>query len=320
VSDYRLLMVPVDGSDFSEAAIPYAHAIAERSGAQVHYTLVHEPLPSWVPKIENQEPEEQARNSETGYLDGLVERAVSAGLEADGDLISAPTANAFEEHAVAQGFTNQLLNRPVAGALAMHAKQRRADLVVLSTHGRGAIRRLWLGSVAEQLVWQIDQPVLLVKPPAKDGPPPKPQFSNVLVPLDMSEKAEAMLPHAARMARLFGAKVTLVVVLGDPYGYGGMPGPLAAEAVAATVETQISAAEQYLARMAAATANDDLTVETVVINGDSPTSGILRTVEEHGCDLIAMSTHGSGMRELLIGSVTARIIQRTSVPVLVGRP
>ncbi len=320
MSDIRLIMVSVDGSDFSEAAIPYAHAVAQRSGARVHYTLVHEPLPSWVPKVEGQEPEEQARNSEEGYLAGLVEQATAAGITADGDLISAPTANALEEHAVAQGFTNQLLNRPVAGALAMHAQERRADLVVLSTHGRGAIRRLWLGSVAEQLVWQIEQPVLLVKPPAPDGPKPSAEFRNVLVPLDMSEKSEAMLGHASAIARLFGAKLTLLVVQGDPYAYGGMPGPLAAEAVAATVDAQVAAAESYLARTAERLSADGPEIATVVLNGDSPTSGILRTAEEEGCDLIAMSTHGSGMRELLIGSVTARIIQRTTVPVLVGRP
>ena len=315
-------MVPVDGSDFSESAIKYGVAVAQRAAGEVHLTLVHEPMPMWASQADQGSLDQQGREGEEAYLNSLVTKLEGeASCTVSGDIIGAPEANAFEEHAVRQGFTTRLLNRPVASALALHAQERRADLVVLSTHGRGAVRRLWLGSVAEQLVWQIERPILLIKPEQDDAVEWLGEFRHILVPLDGSEASEAIVENAMAFGKLFGAKFTLLLVQSDPFPYGGgMPPQMSPGAVAALVDDQVKVTQVYLDGVVQRFAAEGLEAEAVTISSDSPTSGILQAVNDRGVDLIAMSTHGGGVRNLLMGSVTSRVVQRAEVPILVARP
>lgn len=314
-------MVSVDGSDFSERAVHYATALAAKSGAEVHLTLVHEPMPTWAADPSAGSLDEQARQGEQAYLDSLIKKtAAETKVTVTGDIIGPLGANAFEEHAVRQGFTDHLLNRPVAAALALHAEERRADMVVMSTHGRGAIRRLWLGSVAEQLVWQIHVPVLLVKPEQENGELWSRSFDHILLPLDSSEESEAVIETAMSFGKLFGARFTLLQVQGEPFAYGGIPPQMSPEAVAALVDQQSSAVKTYLDGVVDRFEAAGLEAEAMTVQGESPTSGILQVAQERGVELIALSTHGGGVKTMLMGSVTARVVQRSEVPILVVTP
>jgi len=314
-------MIPVDGSEFSERAVDYGLAVATRSKGEAHLTLVHEPMPVWAAKADQGTLDEQGREGEEAYLTSLVDKLRAENpVTVSGDIIGAPEANAFEEHAVRQGFTTRLLNRPVAGALALHARERRADLVVLSTHGRGAVRRLWLGSVAEQLVWQIEQPILLIKPEQESGDEWSREFRHILVPLDGSEASEAIVESAMTLGKLFGAHYTLLLVQGDPFPYGAVPPQMSPQAVADLVDDQVKISQAYLDGVVSRFAAEGLEAEGVTIASDSPTAGILQVAADRGVDLIAMSTHGGGVRNILMGSVTSRVVQRAEVPILVARP
>ena len=98
-------------------------------------------------------------------------------------------------------------------ALQQKLKQVEAGLVVMTTHGRGAVSRFWLGSVADKLVRQLPMPVLLVRPhePAPDFAHP-PIFRRALIPLDGSTLAEQILPHALGLGGLTQAEFTLFQV------------------------------------------------------------------------------------------------------------
>ena len=318
---FGLIMVPVDGSDFSERAVDRAIALAEHANAAVHLTLVHEPMPTWAASPSAGPLEDQARQGEQAYLDALIEKTrEQTSVAITGDIIGAPGASAFEEHAVKKGFSDQLLNRPVAAALALHAEERRADIVVMSTHGRGAIRRLWLGSVAEQLVWQMHIPVLLVKPEQEDGKRWSREFKHILLPLDTSAQSEAMIDTAIDFGKPFGAKFTILQVQGEPFAYGGILPQLSPEAVTTLVNDQVASVRTYLDGIVARFADAGLEAEAVTVASDSPTGGILQVAEDRDVDLIALSTHGGGVKNLLMGSVTARVVQRAEVPILVVTP
>jgi nucleotide-binding universal stress UspA family protein len=318
---FGLIMVPVDGSAFAERAVDHAVALAERADAEVHLTLVHEPMPTWAASPSAGPLEDQARQGEQAYLDSLIEKTQEQTSAAvTGDIIGAPGTTAFEEHAVKRGFTDQLLNRPVAAALALHAEERRADIVVMSTHGRGAIRRLWLGSVAEQLVWQVHIPVLLVKPEEEDGKRWARECQHVLLPLDTSAKSEAVIDTAIDFGKLCGAKFTVLQVQGEPFAYGGIPPQLSPEAVATLVDNQVASVRTYLDGIIARFSDAGLEAEALTVASDSPTGGILQVAEDRDVDLIALSTHGGGVKNLLMGSVTARVVQRAEVPILVVTP
>jgi len=320
---YHDILVPLDGSTFAEQAIPHAVYVARAAGARLHLALVHEPMPTWVPSSAGENADiTEAQSVERAYLDGVV---ASIGREApqgvETALLDAPTAGALAEYAVRQGFSAEILDRPVAVALATHAARQSIDLIVLATHGRGPLARSWFGGVADQLVRQVHMPVLFIRPREK-GPDRDPSYAHILIPLDASPFSEAILDHARDVARLTGARITLLHVVEDT-----LPAPALTEFMAAEEFAGIAQApwreqaERYLEQCAAGFRADELQVETATVYGVSPAAFILDEAHRRGADLIALTTHGSrGLRRMLLGSVTDRVIRGSDIPVLAFRP
>ena len=152
---FRNILVPLDGSPFGEHALPIAYALARRAGAQVHLVRVHEPLAAmvpvmagWAPGAEMEQWTREVAESQSAYVRGVAEQAPA-------DVRVTP----------------RLLHGMVLDALEVDAQRIGADLVVMTTHGRGGIARAWLGSVADGLVRRLHVPVLLVRP-GMDAPRP----------------------------------------------------------------------------------------------------------------------------------------------------
>jgi nucleotide-binding universal stress UspA family protein len=104
-----------------------------------------------------------------------------------------------------------VIDGSVPQALVKYVQDSRADLVAMTTHGRGGVRGAWLGSVADHLVRSLDVPVIVTR--AREGAgslPPPPKIREILVPLDGSPLAEAALTPAAAVAGLFDAELMLV--------------------------------------------------------------------------------------------------------------
>src|SRR5262249_44321409 len=96
--------------------------------------------------------------------------------------------------------TTALLEGDVAGGLKAYAEEHAIDLVILSTHARGAFARFWLGGIADDLARQLTQPVLLVRP--GENPPDlahEADLKSIVVPLDGSEQAERILPRVLEL-------------------------------------------------------------------------------------------------------------------------
>lgn len=147
---YRSLLVPLDGSDFGEHALPLALSLARRLGAALQVVHVH--VPAWGVYGELGPYDEATahvlRDRDRAYVDAVVRR-----LAAVADIVP----------------SSALLDGPVADTISRHAAAIGADLLVMTTHGRGPLTRFWLGSVADALVRQASIPVLLVQP--KEAPP-----------------------------------------------------------------------------------------------------------------------------------------------------
>jgi nucleotide-binding universal stress UspA family protein len=136
---YRQIMVPLDGSKFAEAALPLALTLSRKTGAAVHIVTVIEPVPAFAYEEWASAAEEWTKE----YLAKLGE--------------------AVSEHA-GGAVTSSVLSGHVVDALQKESGAKNVDLVVMASHGRGTISRLWLGSVADRFVRQADRPVLLVRP------------------------------------------------------------------------------------------------------------------------------------------------------------
>ncbi len=301
---FRNILIPLDGSPFGEHALPIAYAIAGRAAANVHLVRVHEPLGSMVPVMaggeggpELEQWQRRLEEGESSYLRGLTEQAPKA-----------------------LRVSARLLHGIVLDALEVDAHRAVADLVVMTTHGRGGIARAWLGSVADGIVRRLNVPVLLVRP-GMDAPRPcdEPCFKRIVVPLDGSRLAESVLEPAVDFARLMDARLTLLQVLPPPYIFD-------------TVETHAAPhtsgyarmredAGAYLARITGELAGRGVQATAQVLVDPRPAHAIGRFAQESHGELIALATHGrGGATRLLLGSVADKVVRTAPVPVLVLRP
>ena len=135
---------------------------------------------------------------------------------------------------------------------------------------------------------------------------------RILVPLDGSRQAEAVLPEAMELARCCRAELLLLRVA-FAHVFPGM------DAIEEEVQV-IRTAEDYLADVAARLTGSGLSVRTSVRYG-RPIEQILDHIVSNGVDLVAMSTHGwSGLSHLMMGSVAEAVVRKATVPVLLCRP
>jgi len=146
---YNTIVVPLDGSSFAEMALEQAQHLASRSGARLVLisALPENPAISdmLIPREEQSlwDSEFEWRSS---YLEEIKARLCSEGLEVDSHIVGTFPAEAILELSEREG----------------------ADLIVMSTHGRGGLPRLWLGSVASDVVRQASRPVLLIRAKAHE--------------------------------------------------------------------------------------------------------------------------------------------------------
>lgn len=143
-------------------------------------------------------------------------------------------------------------------------------------------------------------------------------FSHLLMPTDGSAVARKALATATEMARRFNAKVTVLAVK-EPY-----PMPANAEFSAISPQTFLDD-QEAIAQDAVRGVRDELVkagiaCETVVVEAVHPAQAIHETATQRGCDLIVMASHGRrGLQAFFLGSQTQRVLQLSTVPVLVVR-
>ena len=282
---YKTLLVPLDGSTFSERALPLATTLARAAGATI--TLIH---CAWSkPKSgENSNAAQQRAMSEAqAYLDSIASKAAPPDIRIT---TRAPFA------------------APAAGILAA-IDQSTAGLVIMCTHGRSGVGRVLYGSVAETVIAKSPVPVLLVHP---TGPVPNlaaaSGASRILVPLDGSALAESSLPAALDMAHTLGASLRLLRVVAPNVGYYPDPmlgQPYISDTGEKVVQEEIAEAEAYLKRI-----SDRLATSApvhVVVRLGWPSELIVDEARSAGVKLIAMATHGhTGLAEPAHGQRGAR--------------
>ena len=144
---YKKVLVPLDGSPFSECVLDHVKTMATGCKIpEVILALVVEPVnPGMyeVPGIFIEEIQKQAVTSGEEYLTKTAEKLVAAGVAAYG----------------------VVLRGNVSEAILEYARKNGVDLVIMSTHGRSGIARWAMGSVADRVARQANVPVMLVSPP-----------------------------------------------------------------------------------------------------------------------------------------------------------
>jgi nucleotide-binding universal stress UspA family protein len=300
----RDILVPLDGSTFSEHALPVALDLARRTGARLHLVQVHEPMTGLL----------SAEGAAT--IDARWEGA----LRAQEQEYLQSLAGTCEERAGISPVI-ELLEGAVVPALAAYAAEVGAGQIVMTSHGRGGISRVWMGSIADALVRRAAVPVLLVRPKEDRVEWERGLAArHVLVPLDGSELAEGILEPAARLGALTGARFTLLrIVL--PLPFVVPPAGVGATWSETGATESREAAAKYLAAVARPLQEQGVQVELATLFHTSPALGILDYAATHAADMIAMATHGrGGWSRVALGSVADKVMRGTMMPVLVYRP
>ncbi len=301
----RTILVPLDGSALAERAIPIAADIARRAGGAVHLVRAHIPLAVVGATAEGAifsqdmlAADEALRHRAKEYLDATATRVAGEwGLR-----VSAYTEDGSP-----------------AGLITDVADRIDADLVIMTTHGAGGFTPDWLGSVADSVIRHSHRPVLAIpENDAHAGEPFTPR--RILVTLDGSTLANAILPIARDLAIAFGAQVDLIRIVA-PYVPGDViatlsadrPDPFGVDAESVHAKTSLDDAAADLHKVGLKT--------TVTVRVDlSPTRCLLDHVKETDPDCIAIATQGRGVSRIFLGSVADKLIRSAGRPVIVLRP
>ncbi len=282
---YEKILVPLDGSELAEQAMPYVERLAQKLKSEV--ILITVCLPG--------DPMERALAE---YVERRAEKIQSLGVS---------TRSLCIEGEPAVSIIN-------------FAEKNKIGLIVISTHGKSGVSHWPLGSIAGKVVQRSNIPVFLVRSshPAKTAADK--ELSNILVTLDGSRFSEAIIPYVEKLAKSMNSEVNLLRVV-EP---AKLP-QLAAYREREKYEKEFMAkmereAERYLAKRKTALESKGVKVNSAFLIG-KPVETILQYTEDKSANLLALTTHGfSGIAKWAYGSVASRLIDGSPKPCLLVRP
>jgi nucleotide-binding universal stress UspA family protein/predicted transcriptional regulator len=300
----QTLLVPLDGSEIGEAALPWATCLGRARGLSlVLVQVVHWPAftmngmsggyltPEAYEQILTAE-----RESAAAYLEEVRQRLQTVGLSAE---------------------TSVRVGDTVESLLDL-ADETEPYAIIMATHGRGGLKRLALGSVAEGVIQRATVPVLLIRARAAQ-PAMEPSLRHLLVPLDGSPLAERALDVAAEIAPNDAELALVTVRARSCRAVEGGEGIAMVEDTE-TTRRAVRQAEEYLTRVAESLDRTRWSVRTgvrVSASENENADEILGAARAQPTDLIVMSTHGlTGPARWFLGSVADRVVRNSEQPVL----
>jgi nucleotide-binding universal stress UspA family protein len=290
------VLCPVDFSEPSRSALAYAAAIADHFGARLTVLSVDDPLLAEVA-------------ASTGQIPSLGDVTLHELQRFCREtLISYDAGPKKVEFRVTVG-------KPAVEIL-REASAMRADLIVLSAHGRSGLRKLFFGATTERVLRETTTPVLVTpdaKPSSSSLSEIASHINRIIVPVDLTAAATNQLKIAGGLAEAVSVPLIVAHILEPifvPYHVRlAIPGAEAARRAEAW-ETLSRLAVRIPPRVP---------VEPIVLTGE-PSEEIVTLAEARQARLIVMGLHSSGLLGPRMGSVTYRVLCRTNSLVLALPP
>jgi nucleotide-binding universal stress UspA family protein len=286
------ILVPLDGSHMAELALPTAALLARKLGTDV--SLVH--------IIEKNAP---------GSIHG--DRHLANPTEASSYLAEV-TRIYFPPDIQVDYHVHEEAVEDVADSIVNHTGELSSDLIIMCAHGSSEVHDFLVGNIAQQVIARGKTPLLLLRP---DRCGDSPVINRILVALDGMDEHENGLPLVAHLAAVFSASLCLVQVIptmATLSGYQSASGRLLPSSTSIVLELAESDAERHLAEHVSEWQAAGLQVEAEVRRGE-PAPQVIAAAQDF--DLIVIGTHGkAGMKAFWSGSVAAKIITRTQLPIL----
>ena len=276
------ILFATDFSPFSQAALPYARAIAERFGSTIH--LVHVLTPE--PMIELP-------------LDRFPE------LDADKDVAESAMKTLLAGKPFGKlAYTATVERGQLQDVFAAFIEKKSIDLLVLGTHGRRGLMKLVLGSVAEQVFRFASCPVLTVGPEAMHEGTADGSFRTILFATDFYSGSQHALAYAVSMARASDSHLILLHAVSD-----SMEIP------------DLVRAGQRVADLVSAETMQELKPEIVAGAGPAAET-ILNVAKNKHADLIVMGAHRAGVPSVashLPWATASKVVCEAHCPTLTVR-
>ena len=293
--EIKLILSPIDFSEFSIRAYRYALSLAE------HYRA----------KLVAQHVVELSRHPSLGFVasGGLYDEFRKALHEsAEQEL-----RNFVKQHTHGQIHPELVVQQgAVADDILSFAQAQKADVIVMGTHGRRGFDRLVLGSVTDRVMRRAPCPVLAISKPSHESLAADKQgnhvhhLSRILFCTDFSENSERALNYAISATAEYDAELTLLHVLED------IPTP-------GTTQEAMATADEQLDRLIAPDKRKTIKIKTEVRIGKAYEQ-IIQFAAEQQVDMVTMGVRGRGALDAAVfGSTTYRVIQLGPCPVLAVR-
>lgn len=295
--EIQKVLFPTDFSEASDQALPYAVALSESFGAELH--MLHALV------LHSEDPANPGhRFREIEDLQPGLERRADERLRAR-----------MEEHGTPPlVVTAHRRGIGAAPVILEYAAEQEIDVVVMGTHGRRGLRHLAVGSVTESVTRLAPCPVLTVRQ-ADPADGRLRSFERVLVPVDFTPHSDRALAHAVELALEWEGEVHLLhVVEALTYPDYYYPSQVTRESMLGEVERRVEGRlERAMARIRDGGVRAALSVETGPV-----ARTIARVAAEEKFDLVVVGSEGkTGVERALLGSVAEGVIRRSSAPVLV---
>ncbi len=302
------LLVPLDGGAVAEAALPVAAQLTHALQGRLILFRVYDIPPSDVPLSVIEAEAEVAQT----YLAEVALRPELAGLQVE----------------------TQTLGGAAALNILDAVQEYRADLLVMSSHGRSGFTRWALGSVVEHVIRHAPVPVLVLRRP-REGQPPRKATPVALVALDGSPLAEtALLPAAEVLSALAAPQdgtLHLVRIVAPPVEIHAAPSARKLAPLLEREDETLRAVEDYLLRLSERLQAEGLgghhpTVTWSLHVSEEVSTSLIRAGEQadqegHQALFLALATHGrSALERLAAGGIIALgVLEHTALPLLIVR-
>ena len=300
---FQRILVPLDGSPLAEQAIPYARAVAHEDGVLFYAQVV---------------PKSEAIHGLTG---GTVATAGEVGTLYDETATVELKQIADRWISIAPRYELRIGAGDPAEQILALADANECDLIVIASHGRGALGRWTFGSVADNLSRKSDVPVMIIRPhKAQVEVGTIPEFNRVIAPTDGSNIAAEALDEAALLGKHLKRPVVLMraifpeAELAPTTGFEAVYAPDVYDSITQNIEDD---AQKSLDAIAQNLRDDGVEVEIALLHGPAA-----QTIEEEAKpdDIIVMASHGrSGFKRWLIGSVAEKLVRTAPCPVVLVR-
>lgn len=295
---FSRILVGIDDSEPSNDAVVLAARLAREHGGQL--VLAHSV--NWLPLIAQVESA-GAVIDPTPIIDGLKQQ---------GEALLAGALDTAKRLGV-EAQRRALEGEPAENLLQV-AVEEQCRLIVMGTHGRRGLGRLFLGSTTEAVLRRSTIPVLTVRPGVKIAAATRRCFERIVVGIDDSDPSDAAiktvfeLPAEDRRQVLFYSAADIDSVIGARgYYYATILDDLNSEAQRVIDATLASARAHNVA------------AEGRVAEGDAG-DVLIAAAKKQEADLIVTGSHGRrGIQRLFLGSVAEHVVRSAPIPVLVVR-